>query len=212
MLKQAGDIFLNIIHQIALAGSGDSESRCSADSCINNQLNVEILVSQNDSLITTKTDESYRLNISTVGTITTCYIVAPTFFGARHALETLSQLIAWDDLLDSLIIVKEAVVTDRPVFAHRGLMIDTVRNYLEVSQIKKIIEGMSYDKLNTLHWHITDSQSFPFVSNREPLMAVYGAYSPRHVYKPQDIQELVQYAQIRGVRIIPELDGMHSYL
>ena len=62
-------------------------------------------------------------------------------------------------------------------------MIDTVRDYLEVSQIKKIIEGMSYDKSNTLHWHITDSQSFPFVSNCEPLMAVYGAYSPRHVYK-----------------------------
>ena len=61
--------------------------------------------------------------------------------------------------------------------------------------------------MNVLHWHITDSYSFPFVSTREPLMAIYGAYSPKQVYRPQEIQDLVRYAQVRGVKIIPELDG-----
>ena len=54
---------------------------------------------------------------------------------------------------------------------------------------------------------MTDTHSFPFVSNREPLMASYGAYSPDQVYQPEDIQELVRYAKIRGVKIVPEFDA-----
>jgi len=37
-------------------------------------------------------------------------------------------------------------------------------------------------------------------------MAVYGAYTAKQIYRPQDIQELVHYAMVRGVKIIPELD------
>ena len=39
-------------------------------------------------------------------------------------------------------------VVDRPAFRHRGLLIDTSRNYINVPTIKSIISGMSYDKLN----------------------------------------------------------------
>ena len=39
---------------------------------------------------------------------------------------------------------------------------------------------MSYNKMNVFHWHLTDTQSFPFVSKRVPEMADYGAYSSRY--------------------------------
>lgn len=38
-------------------------------------------------------------------------------------------------------------------------------------------------------------------------MVAYGAYSPYQVYYPEDIIELVKYARVRGVRIVPELDA-----
>ena len=41
---------------------------------------------------------------------------------------------------------------------------------------------MSYNKMNVFHWHLTDTQSFPFVSKRVPEMADYGAYSSRYFY------------------------------
>jgi hexosaminidase len=113
-------------------------------------------------------------------------------------METLSQLITWDELSNSLVVIQNAHIEDSPVFPHRGFAVDTARNYMEISLIKRIIDGLSYNKLNVLHWHMSDSNSFPFVSTREPLMAIYGAASARKVYRPAEIQELVHYAQVRG--------------
>merc|ERR1711942_82220 len=42
-------------------------------------------------------------------------------------------------------------------------------------------------------------------SQREPQMTYYGAYSPRKVYYPQDVREIVEYANQRGIRVVPEL-------
>ena len=66
---------------------------------------------------------------------------------------------------------------------------------------------MSYDKLNVFHWHITDTHSFPMYSRRVPQLTLHGAYSPRKVYTPEDIKEIVEYAKVRGVRVLPEFDA-----
>lgn len=61
--------------------------------------------------------------------------------------------------------------------------------------------------MNVFHWHISDSQSFPLVLPSLPGFSQLGAYSPEMVYTEADIKELVEYADDRGVRIIPELDA-----
>ena len=207
MLKEAVAIFTGHIQQMESNGLGESTRDCSvsANTCASasyvsseHLFNVEVIVTQNMVPLALDTDESYTLDVKTVNSVTTAYIVAETFFGARHAMETLSQLITWDELSNSLVVIKNAHIEDSPVFSHRGFTIDTARNYMEISLLKRIIDGLSYNKLNVLHWHLTDSNSFPFVSNREPLMAIYGAHSARQIYRPADIQELVHYAQVRG--------------
>lgn len=47
---------------------------------------------------------------------TTVTILATTYYGARHALETLSQLIAFDEDSNSLQIVRDAKINDAPKF------------------------------------------------------------------------------------------------
>ena len=69
-----------------------------------------------------------------------------------------------------------------------------------------MIESLSYSKLNVFHWHLTDSQSFPLQLPSLANFSVWGAYSPLMVYTPDDIKELVQFAEDRGVRLLPELD------
>lgn len=80
-------------------------------------------------------------------------------------------------------------------------MLDTSRNYFSVDAIKRTLAGMSYAKLNRFHWHLTDSQSFPFVSKHYPELAAYGAYSDRETYTHEDVREVVEYARIRGIQV-----------
>ncbi|XP_066263012.1 chitooligosaccharidolytic beta-N-acetylglucosaminidase [Euwallacea similis] len=153
-------------------------------------------------------DESYMLKIgeTTDGRVQ-ALIVASTFFGARHGLETLNQLIIFDNLREELQIARDVLVTDRPAYPYRGVLLDTSRNFISVDAIKTTINAMGASKLNTFHWHITDSHSFPYVSKSRPELSNYGAYSPDKVYTHEDILEIIKYAKQRGVRVLPEFDA-----
>jgi hexosaminidase len=68
-----------------------------------------------------------------------------------------------------------------------------------------MVDAMAMVKLNVLHWHLVDSQAFPFNSSAAPNLSK-GAWNWRETYSPDDLQGLVQYAKERGVRIMVEID------
>lgn len=80
-------------------------------------------------------------------------------------------------------------------------MLDTSRNYFSIETIKRTIVGMAHSKLNRFHWHITDSQSFPYKSDAYPQLAKYGAYSNKEVYTAKDIQHVAEFARVRGIQV-----------
>lgn len=86
-------------------------------------------------------------------------------------------------------------------------MLDTSRHYFSVESIKRTILGMAHTKLNRFHWHITDSQSFPFLSKYYPQLAEHGAYSNKEIYTRDDIKEITDFARVRGIQVIPEIDA-----
>ncbi|KAG2260302.1 hypothetical protein Bca52824_079596 [Brassica carinata] len=96
--------------------------------------------------------------------------------------------------------------TDSPLFGHRGVLLDTSRNYYGVEDITRTIRAMSANKLNVFHWHITDSHSFPLVLPSEPSLAAKGSYGPVMVYTPADVSMIVQFGLEHGVRVLPEID------
>ena len=61
--------------------------------------------------------------------------------------------------------------------------------------------------MNVFHWHITDTHSFPLKLKSVPELAEYGAYSPEKTYSGSDVRELVEYARVRGVKVLPEFDA-----
>ena len=151
---------------------------------------LDIAVAGGDSRLTLQTDESYKLNVTTSGRVTTARINANSFFGARHALETLLQLVEYEENEDALLMVSEAYVEDTPAFPYRGILLDTSRNFFSVESIKRTLDGMASNKLNTFHWHITDSHSFPLELATLPLMTYYGAYTSRSIYSANDVREV----------------------
>ncbi|XP_059486411.1 chitooligosaccharidolytic beta-N-acetylglucosaminidase-like isoform X2 [Neocloeon triangulifer] len=158
------------------------------------------------------TDESYSLNINSDaadrGSVT-AQISAATVFGARHGLETLAQLMTKGEHGSGyLYLLSDAeVLADKPKFTHRGITLDTSRHFIPLPAIKRTLDIMSTCKLNVLHLHLTDSHSFPFVSEAVPEMSEWGAYSDQETYTIEQLVELSNYALVRGIRIIPELDA-----
>jgi len=63
-----------------------------------------------------------------------------------------------------------------------------------------------FNKMNVMHWHITDDQSFPLEVKSFPNITKHGAYSDKEHYTADDISKIINYALMRGVRVIPEFD------
>ncbi|GKU91856.1 hypothetical protein SLEP1_g5670 [Rubroshorea leprosula] len=154
-------------------------------------------------------DESYSLTVAkrdAQSIVWEATIEANTVYGALRGLETFSQLCVFDYGTKSVQIYKAPwYIQDKPRFAYRGLLLDTSRHYLPTEVIKQIIESMSYAKLNVLHWHIIDEQSFPLEVPTYPNLWK-GAYSKWERYTVEDAQEVVSFAKMRGINVMAEVD------
>lgn len=169
---------------------------------------LEVIVRSNSEELQLGIDESYQLMISDEGGL----LDANTVYGALHGLETLAQLIDYD--IDRRAYLTTSVkIVDSPRYPWRGLLIDTSRHFLPMRFIKEhIVEALAMNKMNTLHVHFVDAQSWPLVIPQYPLLSGKASFGPKAVYTADDLADLVRYAQQRGVRVVPEIDVPgHSY-
>ncbi|XP_030756365.1 chitooligosaccharidolytic beta-N-acetylglucosaminidase-like [Sitophilus oryzae] len=153
LVYQGFDIFLNQIKNVNLIEKGIGSKNASS-------VNIKIdIVDQDLTILTLKADESYYLEINQhIEGVLNVSIQSETYFGARHALETLSQLIIYDDIRKRFLASKSVKISDKPIYPWRGIILDTARNYVPIKYIKRTIKAMAASKMNTFHWHLTDSQ------------------------------------------------------
>ncbi|RNA19155.1 beta-hexosaminidase subunit alpha-like [Brachionus plicatilis] len=148
-----------------------------------------------------ESDESYNLKIAS----SIAYLESKTLWGALRGLESFSQMIIESD--DGSLVINDTLINDFPRFNHRGILLDTSRHYIRSSIIKVHLDAMEANKMNVFHWHIVDDESFPFVSSSFPDLSKKGAYNPyTHVYTSDDVKEIIEYARLRGIRVVSEFD------
>ena len=152
------------------------------------------------------TDESYKLNVPDGKGALRASLSAANIYGVLRGLETFSQLVTFDfDLKTYGIAAAPWTIDDAPRFPHRGLMIDTARHFETLASLRALIDSLTYSKFNVLHWHMSDTQSYPFESKTHPDLWK-GSWSPQERYLQTDIADTVEYARDRGVRVIVEFD------
>lgn len=143
--------------------------------------------------------EAYRVSIHESG----IRIEASEEQGILHGLATVCQLTKNNAL-------PCCEIEDAPKLQHRGLSLDCARHFFPVREVKKIIDYLWLLKMNRLHWHLTDDQGWRVPSRQFPKLTE----NRSDFYSQEDIREIVEYARVRGIEVIPEVDmpGHMTYL
>lgn len=173
--------------------------------------------------------EAYKLKI-TEQNIT---IEAETTRGFYYAFQSLKKLLppcvmaGVKDPNVTTFILPVVDINDAPKFQYRGYMLDVCRHFFTVDEIKRILDVMSYYKMNKFHWHLTEDQGWRVEIKKYPKLTsvggvrefswnteyipggqryrTYEPYGP-YFYTQEEIKDVVKYAQERHIDIIPEVD------
>ena len=134
--------------------------------------------------------------------------------GIFYSVESLKQLI-FEYYNDGKSEIPYMTIKDKPQMEYRGYMLDISRHFFGIDTIKKVIDCISLAKINKLHLHLSDDQGFRVESKIYPKLneigsmrkETYGDEKPHGGYLTQEeIKELVEYCDKRGIEIIPEID------
>lgn len=162
----------------------------------------------------------YRLSVKPSGIL----LSASDEAGFTHAVATLLQLLPNQASHRHYFAyaIHSVEIEDHPRFNYRGMMLDCARHFHPVRRIKDLINQLARFKFNVFHWHLTDDEGWRIEIDAYPQLTQIGAWrGPHCVLEPQysslsklhggfytkeDIREIVAYAKIRGIEVIPEID------
>jgi len=121
-------------------------------------------------------------------------------------------------------VIPAVEIDDAPRFRYRGILLDVARWFYPPEFIEKLIDLLALYKLNTLHLHLTDDQGWRLEIKRYPRLTQVGAWRKETIvgqhfdpyvgdgtphggfYTQEQMRELVAYAAVRHVTIIPEIE------
>ena len=139
--------------------------------------------------------------------------------GVLYGLQSLRQLVIAGDGT-----VPAVTVKDKPYFGYRGAMLDVVRHFMPVEDVKAFIDIIAMHKLNRFHFHLTDDQGWRIEIKKYPELTRAGAVRKETlvgnlrnsteydgipyggVFTQKEIRYIVKYAADRYVEVIPEIE------
>jgi hexosaminidase len=154
--------------------------------------------------------------------------------GVFYGIQTLRGLFPAEAEANGIseLIMKGVIMTDQPRFGYRAMHVDVSRSFRSLSEMKKFLKIMSFYKLNTLHFHLTDDEGWRIEIPGLPELTEIGAFrghtldEKNHLfpslgsgpfadnpasngngfYSRDAFIELLKFARDHHIRVIPEID------
>lgn len=172
--------------------------------------------------------EGYNLDVTAKGIVLEASSPAGLFYG----LQTIKKILPANVMAGTnyprqkSYELPEVSIQDRPAYGYRGFMLDVSRHFFTADEIKRMLDVMSYYKLNRFHWHLTDDQGWRLPMDKYPLLTTVGATAPDVVitdyrakkqykagkpygpysYTKEEIKDIVDYAKKLHIEVVPEVD------
>jgi hexosaminidase len=161
-------------------------------------------------------------------------IRANTREGIFYGIQSLRALIPLSDYHKNLGSVKvpACTVLDAPKFKYRGMFLDVARNFQSKESVLKLLELMSFYKLNKFHFHLMDDEGWRIQIDALPELTEVGSKrghtkdesdmlnptcgsgpfadaaksNGTGFYTQEDFIEILKFATERHIEVIPEMD------
>jgi hexosaminidase len=162
---------------------------------------IQLLLNEDASL----GEEGYELSIQPDGIQLRAHRPAGLFYG----VQTLRQCLPAQPA--RALSLPAVTIRDLPRFAWRGAMLDVVRHFFGVDDVKRFIDLIAQYKINRLHLHLSDDQGWRIEIKSWPRLAKVGGSTQvggggGGYYTQEQYKEIVEYARSRYVTIVPEVD------
>ena len=113
-------------------------------------------------------------------------------------------------------------IEDRPAMRWRGCHLDVARRFYSSEEIKQFLSILCWNKLNVLHWHLSDDEAWRVEIDAYPALTETAAWrgygqaippllgagpEPSGGYYTQDaVRDIVDLAEDFGIDVVPEID------
>ena len=165
--------------------------------------------------------EEYNITISEYNIV----ISGGDYGGVFNGVVTLLQLLPEEVYSHSLQLpatIECCTIKDAPRYPHRGFMLDPCRTWITKKAIMDYIDLLALHKINNLRLHLTDDEAWRLEIKSHPELAEVGGFRggdspiwPRYgkwnerwggYYTQDDMREIIAYAAVRNIEVIPEID------
>ncbi len=154
--------------------------------------NADIVAKKSDVL--SNIPEGYTLSVKNGKTLVEYY----TYSGLRNALATFSLIVAEKD---GALVVPDTDIRDFPECVHRGMMLDVARGIVPLERLFNDMVLIAKSKYNILHLHLSDTAGVAIALDCLP-----EEYRIENCYTKKQISEIVSFAELLGLELIPEFD------
>lgn len=168
--------------------------------------------------------EGYELLVNQKGVTISASSAIGYFYGFQSLLQLMPTEIFSASVNPNLkLIIPECIIKDNPRFEYRGVMLDVGRYFFPITYIKKLVDVLAINKMNTLHLHLTEDQGWRIEIKKYPKLTEIGSIRKESMlghyrdqkydgkphggfYTQDEIRDLVAYAQRKFVTIVPEIE------